>query len=76
MPDVYYAGGTVERTVTAADFIGDLKAQSLNAVWKSTREELLDFIKKEARSGDRVVIMGARDDTLHEFAHAVLKALA
>ena len=76
MPDVYYAGGTVERTVTAADFIGDLKAQGLNAVWESTREELLDIIKREARPGDRVVIMGARDDTLHEFAHAALKALA
>ncbi len=75
MPDVYYAGGTVERTVTASDFIGDLQARGLNALWKPTRAELLEIITQEARPGDRVVIMGARDDTLHEFAHAVLKAL-
>lgn len=76
MPDVFYAGGTVERKVTAADFVTDLQQRGLDARWKPTREELLQVIKQEARPGDRVVIMGARDDTLNEFAQQVLAALA
>jgi len=29
-----------------------------------------------ARRGDRVVVMGARDDTLSQFAHELLRRLA
>jgi UDP-N-acetylmuramate--alanine ligase len=29
-----------------------------------------------ARSGDRIVVMGARDDSLSQFAHELLRRLA
>ncbi|MCL4677626.1 MAG: UDP-N-acetylmuramate--alanine ligase [Alphaproteobacteria bacterium] len=76
LPDVYYAGGTVERSVSAEDFAQDLRALGLNALWKPTRPELLAVIAEQARPGDRVVIMGARDDTLSEYARQILDALA
>lgn len=76
LPDVYYAGGTVERTVTAEDFAQDLRALGLNALWKPTRPALLAVITEQAQPGDRVVIMGARDDTLSDYARDVLAALA
>lgn len=75
LPDVYYAGGTVDRAVTAQDFAQDLSALGLLAIWKPTRGELLSVIVEKAREGDRVVIMGARDDTLSDYARDVLKAL-
>ena len=76
LPDVFYAGGTVERTVTAEDFAGDLRRAGLKALWKPTRDELLGVITEAAHDGDRVVIMGARDDTLSDFARDVLSALS
>ncbi len=76
MPEVYYAGGTVDRSVTAKDIIERAKDVKLNAHWFETRAEIKPFIVDHVKKGDRVVIMGARDDTLHTFAHDVLKAIS
>src|SRR2546430_9534638 len=35
-----------------------------------------DALVRLARRGDRIVIMGARDDSLSEFAHELLRRLA
>jgi UDP-N-acetylmuramate--alanine ligase len=40
------------------------------------REAIGRAILAEAASGDRVVIMGARDDTLSEFAAEIVRNLA
>lgn len=72
MPEAYYAGGTVDRSVTAKHLIDDLTAKDVQAHWFATRDEIPAFIKDNAKDGDRVVIMGARDDTLHIFAHDVI----
>ena len=76
MLEAYYAGGTVDRSVTAKDIVGDLKDRDVNAHWFSERNEIPDFIADTARAGDRVVIMGARDDTLHVFARDILALFA
>ena len=73
MPEVYYAGGTVDRSVTARHIIGDMAKAGVNARWFETRDEAGTFIISHAREGDRVVIMGARDDTLHVFAKEILE---
>ena len=72
MPEAYYAGGTTDRSVTARHLIDDLKACDVQAHWFATRDEIPSFIKNNAKEGDRIVIMGARDDTLHTFSHDVL----
>ena len=73
MPEAYYAGGTVDRSVTAKHIITDLQKHGVNARWFEARSEIPAFINDVATSGDRIVIMGARDDTLHVFAHDVLE---
>ncbi len=73
MPEVYYAGGTVDRSVTAKNIISDLNDKNINAYWFKNRDEIPDFIKNIAKKGDRIVIMGARDDSLHDFAHDILE---
>lgn len=73
MPEVYYAGGTVDRSVTAKHLIDDLRNLGIQANWFESRDNVPDFLKSCVCEGDRVVIMGARDDTLHIFAHDVLQ---
>ena len=72
MPEAYYAGGTVDRSVTAQHLISDLNARDTQAHWFAKRDEIPEFIQQSAQTGDRIVIMGARDDSLHDFAKSIL----
>jgi len=73
IPEAYYAGGTVDRSVTAKGLIDGVSKKLPNARWFEERKPIAGFIKEIARAGDRIVIMGARDDTLHDFAKSLLK---
>lgn len=75
MPEAYYAGGTVDRSVTAKDIIATAGDQDINAHWFENREATKPYILKELRAGDRLVIMGARDDTLTDFAKDILSLI-
>ncbi len=72
MPDVLYMGGTVDKTYTSQDFIRECQSKGLNAFYAPTRQDIGKMIEAEAKSGDRIVIMGARDDTLTEFANSIV----
>jgi UDP-N-acetylmuramate--alanine ligase len=75
MPDPVYFGGTTNRTVTSADIIEDVEARGHEAHWFAERAACGDKLIELARSGDRIVIMGARDDTLSTFAADILRRL-
>ena len=72
-----YFGGTVDRSVGSeriVQLINDAGgANGVRAEYHETREQCGDRIVELARSGDRVAIMGARDDTLTVFAQGLLK---
>ncbi len=72
MPEVYYAGGTTDRSVTAKHIITDLKSRGVNAHWFSERSKTPEFISETKKEGDRIIVMGARDDTLNNFARGIL----
>jgi UDP-N-acetylmuramate--alanine ligase len=74
--DPVYFGGTVERTVTSADIVADLVAAGRRAEHIADRAEAGHRLAALARPGDRILVMGARDDTLSQFAGEVLAALA
>ena len=38
-----------------------------------TRNDIADYLVKNAKAKDRIVIMGARDDTLTDFAKNILE---
>ncbi|MGE0408837.1 MAG: UDP-N-acetylmuramate--alanine ligase, partial [Amphiplicatus sp.] len=71
-----YFGGTVDRSVSSGDIVRGVSKRGGNARAFETRDECGDFILREAQEGDRVVIMGARDDTLTVFAQEILDRLA
>lgn len=72
MPEPVYFGGTVDRSVTSADLAADIRAAGGHAEAFATRDECGAQLLAEARPGDRIIIMGARDDTLNDFAKGVL----
>ena len=74
--DPVYFGGTVDRSQGAGRIVDLIKAAGGNAEYIPSREDCGRRITAIARPEDRVVIMGARDDTLSLFAQEVLASLA
>ena len=72
---IYDAGGTADRSIRSEDLIDPLRRAGVDAAHAATREEAIQEIAKQARPGDRVVVMGARDDTLPGFARRILEAV-
>ncbi len=75
VPDALYLGGTTDMTVTSKDLVEEITKQGKTATHIFKREDCVGAIIKEARSGDKIVIMGARDDTLTTLAHTILLGL-
>ncbi|SMF61574.1 glutamate ligase domain-containing protein [Allosphingosinicella indica] len=75
MPDPVYFGGTVERTVGTADIIAGVRDAGRQAEHIETRDGCGDRLIALSQPGDRIVVMGARDDTLSEFAAGLLARL-
>lgn len=75
LSDVYYAGGTVNREVTTADVVKTIQKSSNQAIYFPDRKEMIPFLKKNAQPGDVVLIMGARDTTLSDFAKNIVEYL-
>jgi UDP-N-acetylmuramate--alanine ligase len=75
--EVFYAGGTTTRDFSSADIVGDLagRGPGTRAAFAPSREALAAAIAAEARPGDLVLVMGARDPSLTALAHALLAAL-
>ncbi|RZL58875.1 MAG: UDP-N-acetylmuramate--alanine ligase [Sphingomonas sp.] len=75
LPDPVYHGGTVAREVTSADIVADLTAAGRDARHVADRAAAAAMLVAEARAGDRIVVMGARDDTLSLLAADMLESL-
>jgi UDP-N-acetylmuramate--alanine ligase len=73
--DPVYFGGTVDRTVGSERIVELVNAAGGNAAHVPSRADVASHIAELARPGDRVVIMGARDDTLTTFARDLLARL-
>jgi UDP-N-acetylmuramate--alanine ligase len=74
--DPVYFGGTVDRSEGSERIVRLIEQAGGNAEYIPAREECGQRMIELARPGDRVVIMGARDDTLTAFAKGVLSGLA
>jgi UDP-N-acetylmuramate--alanine ligase len=72
MLEVFYAGGTATRDFSAADIVAEIAARGIAAEFAPSREWLVQRIAGEARAGDLVLVMGARDPSLTALARAIL----
>lgn len=75
LPDIYYAGGTTAKDISARDYADALAASGLRARHVPSRPAIVEEIAREARPGDLVLVLGARDATLSDLAASILKAL-
>ncbi len=75
MLPVFYAGGTTNKDISSADIVNPLQQKHKRAVVLEKREEVLEYLKKRVCSGDSVLIMGARDASLSDFAKEIFQTL-
>jgi UDP-N-acetylmuramate--alanine ligase len=73
--DPAYFGGTVDRSVGSERIVSLIAQGGGTAEHIPARDACASRIAALARPGDRIVIMGARDDTLTTFAHNLLDQL-
>ena len=76
LPDPVYQGGTVEKTRGSDWLAGQVRNHGKQAEHVADRPKIADALIAEARDGDRILIMGARDDTLIDFARDLVARLA
>jgi UDP-N-acetylmuramate--alanine ligase len=76
LPDPVYQGGTVNK-VRGSDWLADqVREHGKQAEHIPERAKIGEALVAEARDGDRILIMGARDDTLIDFASGLVERLS
>jgi len=73
--DPVYFGGTVDRSEGSERIVGLIELAGGSAEYIPSRDDCGDRIVELVRPGDRIVVMGARDDTLTAFAKDILARL-
>lgn len=71
LPEIFYAGGTVTKDLSSADLVADLLKRGVQATFVADRSEIVPAVAREARAGDLVLVMGARDPSLTAFARSI-----
>jgi UDP-N-acetylmuramate--alanine ligase len=74
--DIFYSGGTAVRDISSADVAEDIRRLGVQAEFAPSREWLADRLAAEAREGDLILVMGARDPSLTQLAQDILAALS
>ena len=74
--DPVYFGGTVDRSVGSAQIVEGVVAAGRKATHLPERDACGDWLADQALPGDRIVIMGARDDSLSAFALRLVDRLS
>ena len=75
MPEPVYFGGTVDRTIGSDDIVCEITRRGRKAFALADRATCGDLLVSLARPGDRIIVMGARDDSLSQFARELLARL-
>ena len=76
MPEPVYFGGTTDRSVGSNDIVCEIQRRGRKAFAFPDRAACGDLLVRLARRGDRIVVLGARDDSLSQFARELLRRLA
>lgn len=76
MPEPVYFGGTVDRSIGSGEIVCEIVRRGRKAFAFLDRSACGEALVRLARRGDRIVVMGARDDSLSQFAHELLRRLA
>ena len=75
MPDPVYHGGTTSRDVGSEQIVEGVRTTGRQAEHIADRPAAGERLSELARPGDRIIVMGARDDSLSTFAAELLNGL-
>ena len=75
MSEIFYAGGTAVKDISANDLIKDISALNKNAFFVADRNDFVTAIKSSLTTNCVVLLMGARDPSLENFANQVWQQL-
>jgi UDP-N-acetylmuramate--alanine ligase len=75
MSEIYYAGGTAVKDISANDIINDLKANGVQAFFVEDRKELFAQMKPTLTENTVLLLMGARDPSLEKFSKEVFEMM-
>lgn len=75
MSEIFYAGGTATKDISAADLINDIAAKGKNAYFVEHRNDLLQQLRSHFTDDCVLLLMGARDPSLEAFAKEVWQQL-
>ncbi len=75
MSEIFYAGGTATKNISANDLINDLKALNKPAFFVENRNDFLNNIRSHLTNNCVILLMGARDPSLEQFAKQVWEGL-
>lgn len=75
MSEIFYAGGTTVKDISAKDLIDDLKTFTKNAFFIGNRNDFPAAVQSHLSNDCVVLLMGARDPSLETFAQFVWENL-
>ena len=75
MSEIFYAGGTTTKDISSNDLINDLRTKRVNAFFVENRDDLVSFIRSHLTDNCVLLLMGARDPSLEQFAKQVWNEL-
>ncbi|MFZ9332494.1 MAG: Mur ligase family protein, partial [Chitinophagaceae bacterium] len=75
MSEIYYAGGTAVKDISANDLINDLKNRGVNAYFVEDRNQLIAAMRPHFTPSTTLLLMGARDPSLGSFAQSVFELI-
>ena len=73
VPEVFYK--TENDKISGADMVKHAQELGVNATYTETKEKARDLILKNVKAGDRVIIMGARDNSLEDLCKSILEKI-
>ena len=75
MSEIFYAGGTAVKDISANDLINDIKALGKNAFFVEDRNLFVETVRPHLSGNVVLLLMGARDPGLEAFSRSVFESL-
>ena len=75
MSEIFYAGGTATKDISANDLISDIRQLGKSAFFVEDRNKLVAAVQPHLTENCVLLLMGARDPSLEHFAHQVWNEL-
>ncbi len=75
IPEIYFSGGSAVKDISSNDLVNHAKSFGKKAIFFAKRDELYQELLKQAKAGDRIVLMGARDNSITDMGYSLLEKL-